>query len=60
MVACVDAQREMYGGESICEHLPIAPATYWDENEQIYGAEKVWRQLRREHIPAARCTSNGP
>jgi transposase InsO family protein len=28
----------------------------WDENEQVYGAEKVWRQLDREDIPAARCT----
>jgi transposase InsO family protein len=86
MVACVDAQREDYGVESICEHLPIAPATYWrhkaqqadparrsaraqrddvlkgeitrvwHEHEQVYGAEKVWRQLRREDIAAARCT----
>jgi putative transposase len=86
MVACVDAHRETYGVESICEHLPIAPATYWrhkaqqadptrrsirvrrddelkieiarvwNEHEQVYGAEKVWRQLRREQIPAARCT----
>ena len=86
MVACVDAQREAYGVESICAQLPIAPSTYWrqkaqeadptkrsaraqrddvlraeiarvwDEHEQVYGAEKVWRQLRREHIAAARCT----
>lgn len=28
----------------------------WHEQEQVYGAEKVWRQLRREAIPAARCT----
>jgi len=86
MVACVDAQRENYGVESICAHLPIAPSTYWrhkahqadptrrslrarrddvlkgeitrvwHEHEQVYGAEKVWRQLRREGIRAARCT----
>jgi transposase InsO family protein len=86
MVACVDAQRETYGVESICQHLPIAPATYWrhkaqqadptkrsaraqrdeilkgqilrvwHEQEQVYGAEKVWRQLDREQIDAARCT----
>ena len=84
MVACVDAQRETYGVESICAQLPIAPSTYWrhkaqqadptcrsartqrdealkveitrvwDEQEQVYGAEKVWRQLRREEIAAAR------
>jgi len=28
----------------------------WDENFQVYGARKVWRQLNREHIAVARCT----
>ena len=28
----------------------------WDENFQVYGASKVWKQLRRERILAARCT----
>ena len=28
----------------------------WDENFQVYGARKVWRQLRREEISVARCT----
>ena len=28
----------------------------WDENLQVYGAKKVWRQLKREGIAAARCT----
>jgi transposase InsO family protein len=28
----------------------------WDENFGVYGAEKVWRQLGREAIVAARCT----
>ena len=28
----------------------------WKENFRAYGARKVWRQLRREGIPAARCT----
>jgi putative transposase len=28
----------------------------WDENFQVYGAKKVWRQLNREQIPIARCT----
>jgi hypothetical protein len=26
----------------------------WQSNMQVYGAEKVWRQLRREGIKAAR------
>ena len=28
----------------------------WNENRQVYGARKVWRQLNREGFPAARCT----
>ena len=28
----------------------------WDDNFQVYGARKVWRQLNREQIPVARCT----
>ena len=86
MVACVDAQRETYGVESICAQLPIAPSTYWrhkaqqgdptqrsaraqrddelkieirrvwDEQHQVYGPRKVWKQLKREGISVARCT----
>ena len=28
----------------------------WQANQQVYGADKVWRQLRREGIKVARCT----
>jgi putative transposase len=28
----------------------------WDENLQVYGARKVWRQLKREQFVVARCT----
>ena len=28
----------------------------WDENFQVYGIRKVWRQLGREGRPVARCT----
>ena len=28
----------------------------WDDNFQVYGAKKVWRQLNREGIAVARCT----
>ena len=28
----------------------------WDENLQVYGARKVWRQLKREQFAVARCT----
>lgn len=28
----------------------------WEENFQVYGVRKVWRQLKREAIDVARCT----
>jgi transposase InsO family protein len=28
----------------------------WEENFRVYGVRKVWRQLRREGVTAARCT----
>ena len=28
----------------------------WEANRRVYGARKVWRQLHREGIDAARCT----
>ncbi len=28
----------------------------WEENFRVYGVRKVWRQLKREGIVAARCT----
>ena len=28
----------------------------WDDNFQVYGAKKVWRQVNREGIAVARCT----
>src|SRR5690606_37558558 len=28
----------------------------WDANLQVYGADKVWRQMNREGVAVARCT----
>lgn len=28
----------------------------WDEHRRVYGADKVWAQLKREGVPVARCT----
>jgi putative transposase len=28
----------------------------WDENFQVYGVRKIWRQLKREGLAVARCT----
>lgn len=27
----------------------------WNANLRVYGADKVWKQLRREHVEVARC-----
>jgi len=28
----------------------------WEENREVYGAVKVWKQLNRERHRVARCT----
>jgi transposase InsO family protein len=48
--------------ESQCERAKsdaaLAPRVeqVWQSNLQVYGADKVWRQLRREGFEVARCT----
>ncbi|MFD2405288.1 IS3 family transposase [Azorhizophilus paspali] len=37
-------------------HLRRHIQRVWEENFQVYGARKIWRQLRREGIAVARCT----
>lgn len=34
----------------------LMPDMVLDENFQVYGAKKVWRQLNRDQIQVARCT----
>jgi transposase InsO family protein len=38
------------------EQLKVEIERVWKENYRVYGARKVWLQLNREGIPAARCT----
>jgi transposase InsO family protein len=38
------------------DDLRAAIRRVWNENDQAYGPRKVWKQLRREGIRAARCT----
>jgi transposase InsO family protein len=45
---CARAQRD--------EELRTDIRRVWDENHQVYGPRKVWRQLRREGVRVARCT----
>ena len=45
---CARAQRD--------EVLSAEIERVWQANLQVYGADKVWRQLRREGTNVARCT----
>lgn len=38
------------------EALREAIRRVWNDNHQVYGVRKVWRQLQREGIAVARCT----
>lgn len=38
------------------EALELEVSRVWEENFRVYGLRKVWRQLQRERIAAARCT----
>ena len=38
------------------EHLRGEIRRVWKNNLEVYGARKVWRQLRREDVAVARCT----
>ena len=37
--------------------LEIDIRRVWEENFRVYGARKVWKQLNREHIRIAKCTT---
>ncbi len=38
------------------DNLKVAIRRVWMEHLQVYGADKVWAQLKREGIQVARCT----
>jgi len=38
------------------EELKREISRVWRENFSVYGADKVWTQLNREHVRVARCT----
>jgi putative transposase len=37
-------------------HHKVEIQRIWDENLQVYGARKIWKQLKREGFVIARCT----
>jgi transposase InsO family protein len=38
--------------EGLCEHI----RRVWQENKEVYGPRKVWKQMKREGHVVARCT----
>ncbi|WP_425299808.1 IS3 family transposase [Pseudomonas asplenii] len=38
------------------EALAVQIHRVWQENYEVYGARKIWRQMHREHQAVARCT----
>ncbi len=38
------------------EELKVEIMRIWSEHRRVYGADKVWAQLRREGVQVARCT----
>jgi putative transposase len=38
------------------EQLKLEIQRIWEEHRRVYGADKVWAQLKREGKPVARCT----
>ena len=49
-------QRQPSARQRHDEQLKVAVQQVWKANFEVYGARKVWRQLRREGIQVARCT----
>jgi transposase InsO family protein len=48
MVAFIDAHREAYGVEPICEQLPIAPSVYYEHKRRQAEPERVPVRTRRD------------
>ena len=38
------------------DELRAAIRRVWDDNHQVYGPKKVWKELRRQGVRVARCT----
>ena len=45
MVSFIDQHRAEYGVEPICEQLPIAPATYYEQKAREAEPERVRRDV---------------
>jgi transposase InsO family protein len=48
MVSFIDEHRATYGVEPICEQLPIAPSSYFEQKSRQKDPSRVPRRLRRD------------
>jgi hypothetical protein len=48
MVAFIDANREQYGVEPICEVLPMAPSTYYEHKARQADPSSLPPRLQRD------------
>ena len=56
--ACATARDPSRASARVRRDADLLPQVrrVWNENFQVYGVRKVWRQLRREGFDVARCT----
>lgn len=50
MVSFIDAHRDLYGVESICKQLPIAPSVYYENKARQAHPERVPARLQRDRV----------
>ncbi|MBD3393610.1 MAG: IS3 family transposase [Chitinivibrionales bacterium] len=50
LMAFVDEHRALYGVESICRNMPIAPATYYAHRARVRNPELQPRRMKRDMI----------
>jgi len=48
MTSFIDEQREAYGAEPICEMLPIAPSTYYEQKARQADPSRLPARVRRD------------
>ena len=50
MVDFIDEHRDLYGVESICKQLPIAPSLYYEHKARAAYPERVPARLQRDRV----------
>ena len=48
MAQFIEANRDQYGGESICSELPIAPSTFYEREARRRDPDRLPARVRRD------------